>query len=66
MSNGILTESIKKTFDEMSYEQMLSRWRFGKIGDPWFQGETGRYFSKVMAEKREHVNHSEISKKVGW
>ena len=59
-----MTDKQKKAIDEMTYEQMLSKWRFAPIGDPMFQGEVGDYFSKVMKQKRE--NHSQVSKKIGW
>ena len=56
----------KKWIDEASYEQLLSKWRFAPIGDPMFQGDTGDYYAKVMREKREHVDHVQVSKNVGW
>ena len=31
----------KRHIDNLTYGQLLSRWRFAPIGDPWFQGETG-------------------------
>jgi hypothetical protein len=61
-----LTEGLKKSIDESSYESLLSRWRFSKIGEPLFQGESGDYFQKVMLEKKELVDHVAISKKIGW
>lgn len=62
-----LTEKNKKVIDEMSYEDLLSRWRFSLIDDPWFQDETGEYWRKRMAELRsKESNPAEISKKIGW
>ena len=64
-----MTEKLKKQINEMSYESMLSRWRFAPLGDPLFQGEIGDYFAKVMREKREKLEegeHARISKKIGW
>jgi len=64
-----LQESIKKEIDEMSYAEMLSRWRFSKVPEPIFQGEIGEYFSKIMFEKRQQLKpdeHAKISKEIGW
>jgi len=63
-----LTEENKNHIDNLSYEQLLSKWRFAPSGDPWFQGETGEYWGKVMAEKRSKDNdeHVRASKKIGW
>lgn len=61
----VLTEENKKRIDGLSYEQLLSHWRFASIGDPWFQGETGDYWAKRMKDLR-NVNHSQVSKSIGW
>ena len=63
-----LTEENKKHIDSLVYEQLLSRWRFAPIGDPWFQGETGDYWGKRMGalKNRENVDHVATSKKLGW
>ncbi len=64
-----MDESIKNKIDNMSYESMLALWRNAPAGHPMFQGETGTYFSQVMAEKRSKITsnqHSVISKKIGW
>ena len=45
-----LTDKNKTHIDEMSYEGLLSHWRFAPSGDPWFQGETGKYWGKRMGE----------------
>lgn len=57
---------MKKWIDNASYEQLLAKWRFAKIGDPYFQGEIGEYYSKVMNEKRKNANHTQASKTIGW
>lgn len=60
---------VKKWVDEASYEQLLSRWRFAPVGDSFFQGDNGKYYVKVMAEKREQVGnsgHVAASKSIGW
>jgi hypothetical protein len=59
-----MTEDQKKQIDAMSQYNMEYRWRFAKIGDPLFQGDTGEYFSKVFKEKGGFT--PEISKQLGW
>lgn len=59
----------KKSIDKMSYESMLSLWRFAPAGHPMFQGDTGEYYSKVMQEKREQIGnkaHVATSKSIGF
>ena len=60
--------TLKAKIDEMSYEELLRLNRFGDLGDPIFQEETGDYFIKVMAEKKAALMPGEavaISKRVG-
>jgi len=60
---------MKKWIDAASYEALLSRWRFAPAGDSIFQGETGKYYQKVMAEKKQQVGgagHVAASKAIGW
>ena len=62
-------DEMVKWIDNATYEQLLSRWRFAPVGDPFFTGEIGGYYTKVMAEKRARVGvagHVEASKKIGW
>ena len=63
-----LTAKNKETIDQMNYEQLLANWRFSKVGDPWFQGETGEYWANRMKELRERDPEGSIraSKNVGW
>ena len=63
-----LTKENKAHIDGLTYTQLLSRWRFAPAGDPWFQGETGEYWSQVMREKRDKdpVGHVATSKRIGW
>ena len=49
----MINEQIKSWIDNASYESLLSKWRFAPAGDPYFQGETGDYYKKVMCEKRD-------------
>jgi len=48
-----LTEDNKNHIDSLSHYQLLSKWRFAPTGDPWFQGETGDYWGKRMAQLRD-------------
>lgn len=60
---------MKKWIDEASYKELLSKWRFTTSGDPFFQGEMGKYYYKMIAKKREEVGNSvavAVSKKIGW
>lgn len=55
--------------DNASYEELLHKWRFAPISDPFFMGEIGKYYDKVMRRKREEIGddeHTRISKKIGW
>lgn len=62
-----LTPENKASIDKMDYESLLYRWRNAPGGDPWFQGETGDYWSKRMKELREAgANHVQASKTIGW
>lgn len=62
-------EEMKEWIDAASYEQLLSKWRNAPAGNPFFQGEIGQYYSRVMAEKRDEVGNAEhvrVSKSIGW
>lgn len=62
-----LTPENKAHIDRLSYEELLSRWRFAPAGDPWFQGETGEYWAKRMTELKEAgADHVGASKRIGW
>ena len=65
-----LTPENKATIDAKSYQQLLSGWRHGTVGSPWFQGETGDYWAKRMAELRSdpggNERHVAASKSIGW
>lgn len=65
----MMTEETKSNINNMSYESMLSLWRNAPSGHPYFQGDTGDYYSKVMAEKRSkegNAAHVRASKNIGW
>jgi hypothetical protein len=62
-----LTPENKAYIDKLSYQSLLSSWRFAPVGDKWFQGETGDYWSKRMRELREQgADHVGASKAIGW
>jgi hypothetical protein len=62
------TEEMKAWIDGASLYELLRKWRFAKIGDPFFQGEVGAYFSNVMFGKRDADPEAwtAASKAVGW
>lgn len=67
MSN--LTEELKRQIDAMDYENMMRDWRFAPVGDPMFQGDSGKYYSEVMRKKRKAISDEErvdVSKRIGW
>ena len=65
-----LTPECKATIDSMSYQDLLSQWRFSPIGDPMFQEESGEYFAERMKQLRAEpggdVGHTAASKAIGW
>ncbi len=64
-----MDESMKKWIDDANYESLLRKWRNAPAGSPYFQGEIGQYYSKVMKEKRDQVGNAEhvrASKSIGW
>ena len=65
-----MNDRNKNHIDALSYEQLLSRWRFAACGDPWFQGETGDYWRQRMIDLRAQPGgcerHVAASKNLGW
>ena len=65
-----LTQDNKAHIDALTLEELLRRWRFAPIGDPWFQGETGTYWAQRMKELRAdpggQAAHVAASKAIGW
>ena len=63
-----LTNKNKAYIDNLSYADLLTKWRLSSIGNPWFQGETGEYWSKRLQEMRSKDNtmHVRNSKVIGW
>jgi len=59
----------KEWIDNATYEQLLSHWRFAPVGSPWFQGEIGDYYDKVMKKRGKEAGSEErvkASKNIGW
>ena len=62
-----IPEDLKEWIDQQGYETLLRWWRFAPPGDPAFAGETGRYYAKVMRERRQEEDDAgEASKRIGW
>lgn len=64
-----MTDQQKEWIDNADYESLLRRWRNAPSGDSIFQGDTGKYYQEVMAEKRKAVGngaHVQASKNIGW
>lgn len=62
-------DEMKEWIKNASYQEMLEKWRFAPTGDPFFQGEIGKFYSTTMAAKRQEIGldmASRISKRVGW
>ena len=64
-----MTEGQKNWIDLATYTERLKKWRFAPLGDPMFQGDTGKYYNEVMAKRREEVGpaeHTRVSEAIGW
>ncbi len=63
-----LTGENKHYIDSLSVEQLLRHNRFAPAGDAWFQGETGDYWLRRIAELRSKDNAAYVraSKNIGW
>jgi hypothetical protein len=59
-----MTPEEKQEIDSMSRYEMCYRWRFGKVGDPIFIGDTGQYFAERLDSLGGFT--PEISKQIGW
>jgi hypothetical protein len=63
------TAKMKAWIDAATYEELLSRWRFAKVGDPIFNGEVGKYFKETMWLKGNELGEEarvRASRKIGW
>lgn len=64
-----MKQEHKDWIDEANYELLLRRNRFGPLGDEIFLDDTGEYFLKSMAAKKQKLGINEavaISKRIGW
>lgn len=61
-------QEMKNWIDTASYISLLEKWRFAPAGDPFFKGEIGEYYAKVMSERRDKNpdEHVSASKTIGW
>ena len=62
-------EEMKTWIDNASYEELLKKWRYAKSRDPFFFGEIGQHYKKVVGEKKSRLTHEQqvaASKSVGW
>jgi hypothetical protein len=59
-------EIAKKEIDNMTHYQMVSLWRFAKVGHPYFRCDLPLYaYFKERFDKLGGMT-SEISKQLGW
>jgi len=66
---GMTIDEMKHWIDTADYAALLTKWRFALSGDPFFHGEVGDHFEKVMAESRlllGDAEHTRVSKEIGW
>ena len=64
-----MTDEHRDWIDNATYEQLLRKWRFAKVGDPMFRDDTGDYYAKARARKKEEVGPEAAvaaSKRIGW
>lgn len=65
----MIPKKMKDWIDTASYEELLTKWRFAPSGSPWFQGEVGKYFEKMIRKRKEEVGEAAAvaaSKYIGW
>lgn len=64
-----LTKENKKHIDSLDYRGLLEHWRYAPAGDPWFSGETGKYWDDRMKKLRGQpggdARHVAASKSIG-
>lgn len=62
-------QQMREWIDNATYRQLFNHWRFAPVGDPFFQGEVGKYYTKIMMQKKREAGdaeHTRISKELGW
>ena len=63
------SQQMIEWIDNASYQELSTKNKSAKVGDPFFQGKVGAYFLKMMAEKRKQAcqaGHVSASKAIGW
>lgn len=48
-------KEMKDWIDNATYEQLLRKWRFSSLRDPFFQGAIGPYYKKKLEEKERAI-----------
>lgn len=64
-----MNQKWRDKIDNLTYDQLLWKWRNSPSGDPDFQGEKGEYITERMKALRHIMTPTELSnasKKVGW
>jgi hypothetical protein len=67
--NTAIDPEHKDWIDTASYTDLLRRWRFGKLGDTIFHGESGIYYRHMLGLRRSEISvreHVMASKQIGW
>jgi hypothetical protein len=63
------TDQMMRWIDQASYDELLRKLRFARLGDPYFQGAVGDHYTAVMQRRRDEIGpaaHTCASKAVGW
>ena len=63
------TEEMIQWIDNADYYTLMDKWRFAEGGDPFFQGEVGVHYQKVMFGLRDRLGAAcaaAVSKAIGW
>lgn len=61
------TEEMIAWIDQASYEDLLRKWRFAPIGDPFFLDQQVQlHYVESMGSKGKSVDTAAASKRVGW
>jgi len=63
-----LTPELKAEIDSRSYAELLAKWRFAPLGDPLFQGESGKYYAERISDLKKANPEEAVaaSKTIGW
>jgi len=63
-----LTNELKTKIDAMSVYTLLCKQRFAPAGDPFYEGESGKYAMNRLADLRSQDNNAYVaaSKELGW